>query len=79
MNPLNNNKPQVPNVQYLKGFIDRINGMANPESLIAQMAQQNPAINQVMQMCRGKNPKDMFFEECKRRNIDPNAILNQLK
>ena len=79
MNPLNNKVNGIPNIQNLKGIINQIQSMANPQMAIMQMAQQNPAINQVMQMCRGKNPKDMFFEECKRRNIDPNAILNQLK
>ena len=43
-----------------------------------QLAQQNPQVAQIMQMCQGKNPKEVFLQECQRRGIDPQQIMNQL-
>lgn len=55
-----------------------LNGSHNPQQTIMQMASQNPQMNHIIQMCNGKNPKDVFFAECQRRGIDPNQFLSQL-
>lgn len=40
--------------------------------------QNNPQMQMIMQLCKGRNPKDVFFEECQKRGVDPQRILNQL-
>ena len=79
MNPLGNgNMGGIPlqfqqNIQQVKGLMQMAQG--NPMLL----AQQNPAIAQIMQMCQGQDPQKMFYELCRQRGIDPNLILNELR
>ena len=40
---------------------------------------QNPMLNQVLELCKGKNPQDVFMALCKQRGIDPEAILKELQ
>ena len=84
-NPLMNNmnNPQIgintQALQSIKQMMSAFKNMSNPQQAIMQMAQRNPQINSVMQMLNGRNPKDVFMEECQKRGIDPNTIINQLK
>lgn len=81
MNPLGNGNtpntqlsPQMmQNIQQVKGMMQMMNG--NPMAL----AQQNPMFNQVMQMCKGQDPQQIFMTMCKQRGFDPNAILRELR
>lgn len=79
MNPLGNIQynglsPQLmQNVRQVKSMMQMMNG--NPMT----MAQQNPMFNQVMQMCQGQNPQQIFMNKCKEMGINPDAILNELR
>lgn len=78
MNPLGNNGTQLPpelqqNIQQIKGFMRAINGNTS------QLAQQNPMFNQVLQMCKGQDPQQLFMTMCKQRGVDPEAILRELR
>lgn len=81
MNPLGNNPPQnnqLPpqmrqNIQQVKELMQVLQG--NP----AQLMQQNPMLNQVMQMCKGQDPQQVFMAMCKQRGFDPQAILDELR
>lgn len=81
MNPLGNGNiqnggisPQImQNIQKVKGMMGMFQG--NP----MMMMQQNPMFNQVLQMCNGQNPKDVFMSLCKQQGCDPNAILRELR
>jgi hypothetical protein len=78
MNPLTGGiNPQA--IQQVKQMMNMVRTMGNPQQAIAQMASQNPQMNTIMQMCQGKNPKDVFYAECEKRGIDPESILNQLR
>ena len=66
-------------LQSIKQMMNAFKAMSNPQQALMQMAQQNPQLNSVMQMLNGRNPKDVFMEECQKRGIDPNTIINQLK
>ena len=81
MNNMNNHQMGINQqaLQSIKQMMSAFKNMSNPQHAIMQMAQQNPQINSVMQMLNGRNPKDVFMEECKKRGIDPNTIINQLK
>ena len=66
-------------LQSIKQMMNAFKAMSNPQQALMQMAQKNPQLNSVMQMLNGRNPKDVFMEECQKRGIDPNTIINQLK
>ena len=79
MNPLGNGNvgglpPQMmQNIKQVKGMMNMFQG--NPMAL----AQQNPMLNQVMQMCKGQNPEQLFYSMCRQRGVDPNMIINELR
>ena len=52
---------------------------SNPEQAIMNMAQNNPQVKEVMNMCNGKNAKDVFYQKCSQMGIDPNYILGMMK
>ena len=35
--------------------------------------------SKVIEMVKDKDPKDVFFEECKKRNVNPNFVLRLAK
>lgn len=74
--PMNNQSAQM--VQSFQRMAQMLKGVNNPEAAMMQLAQQNPQVAQIMQMCQGKNPKEVFLQECQRRGIDPQQIMNQL-
>lgn len=41
-------------------------------------AHQNPQVNAIMQMCQGKNPRDVFISECKNRGLNPDEVMGSL-
>lgn len=79
MNPLGNGnvggitQQMRQGIQQVKGLIQMANG--NHMALI----QQNPQLAQVMQMCQGQNPEQVFYAMCKQRGIDANAFLQELR
>lgn len=66
-------------LQQVKRMMNMFRYASNPQKMLMQAAQQNPAIGTVMQMCNGKNPKDVFYEQCKKMGVNPDEIINQLK
>lgn len=62
----------------LKQAIQLFKYAQDPNAVLQMIAQKNPQMNQIMQMCSGKNPKDVFIEECNKRGIDPQSIIQQL-
>jgi uncharacterized protein YidB (DUF937 family) len=54
---------------------------ANPNQLMMQLAQSNPAVRQAMQMVNGKTPdqiRDMAQQMAKQRGVDLNQLTQQL-
>ena len=52
-----------------------MNGGATPQAILAQF----PQLQQVVKMCNGQSPKDVFYTLCKQRGVNPDDILNQLR
>lgn len=65
--------------QSAKRMMGMLNTVKNPQQTLMQVAQQNPQLNAVMQMCNGRNPQEVFYEECKKHNINPDDVMNLLK
>jgi hypothetical protein len=63
----------------VKNMMNMFNFARNPQQTLMNMAQSNPQVQEVMKMCEGKNPKDVFYQKCKDMNIDPNEILKMMK
>lgn len=74
---LNNNQPQN-NIQML---LDLYKKGGNPQNaLMSIIMSGNPQMQPIIQsMQQGMNPKDIFYNLCQERGIDPNTIINQLK
>ena len=66
-------------IHQVKRMMNMFWAASNPEQMLMQAAQQNPAIGTVMQMCSGKNPKDVFYEQCQKMGVNPDDIINQLR
>lgn len=64
--------------QQLKSMMGMLQTAQNPTLVLQQVAQRNPQMASVLQMCNGKNPKDVFYSLCQQSGIDPNTILTQL-
>lgn len=69
----------APQMQHLKNIVQMLNSAKNPEAVLQQISQKNPAVKQVMNMCRGKNPQQVFYEICQQKGVNPQEIINMLK
>lgn len=67
MNPLGGNFKNNQNGQNL-------GGMNNLQAIF-----NSPQMKNVMDMCKGKDPKQVFYDMCGQRGINPDDVLNQLK
>lgn len=81
MNPLMGGMPGI-NMQAIHS-VKRMMGMLqmakNPQQAIMQAAQQNPMLGNIVQMCNGRNPKDVFAEQCKQHGLDPDSTMKQIQ
>lgn len=64
----------APTIRQLKQIY---NTSQNPMAALAQM--QDPRLKEVMDMVRGKNPKEVFYSKCKEMGVNPNEILGMLR
>lgn len=75
----NNSLPnQGVNQQMLSGLqnmVNTINGSNNKEAAMQALAGVNPQMAEIMQLCNGRDPKEVFIEGCQQRGIDPQYAL----
>lgn len=89
MNPFKKNiTPQQANIamnlnpqsiRQLKGMAQLMQASHNPQQLLASMANGNPQLHSIMDLCKGKSAKDVFYDTCKQRGIDPESIISQFR
>lgn len=60
-------------------MIGMLKNAGNPAAMLQSMAQSNPDIKKAMDMCRGKNPQQVFMEQCQAQGINPQQIIGNLK
>lgn len=65
--------------QSAKKMMGMLNGAKNPQQALMMVAQQNPQLNSVMQMVGGRDPRQVFYEECQKGGINPEDILKELR
>lgn len=83
MNPLMRGVPTVGAIdqqvmQQMQQMASAIGAMQNPEAALMQMAQQNPQLAGILEMCKGRSPKEVFFEQCRQHGTNPDDIIPQL-
>lgn len=66
-------------IQQIKQMMGAFKAVQNPQAALQMMAQQNPQVSAVMQMCQGKNPQAVFEEQCKAHGLDPGQAMQQIK
>lgn len=79
-NPVSSVSPNTPNpgIACFQRMVKTLNAAKNPSAALNLMAQQNPQLQQVMQLCRGKDPKAVFIQACQSRGIDANELIQKL-
>lgn len=78
-NPLLNGvQQQMPNLSGFKQLANMLLTAQNPNAALNMLAQKNPQFNSIIQMCNGKNPRDVFVAECQRRGLDPAQVMAQM-
>lgn len=66
-------------IQQIKQTMNALRGLKNPQQAIMQAAQKNPQLNAVLQMCQGRNPQEVFAEECKKYGVNSDAAMRQIQ
>lgn len=86
MNPLmsmignmgGSNNPMAAMMQAMQ-VVNQIKKSGNPQAALNQMAQSNPNIKQAMDLCKGKNPKQVFENGCRQNGYDPAQFTGMFK
>ena len=65
--------------QSIKKMMGMLNGVSNPQQALMMAAQQNPQLNSVMQFVGGRDPQQVFYEQCKKMGLNPEDILKELR
>lgn len=62
-------------------MVQMLRGAQNPMQTMMQLSQQNPQLNQIMQMTNGKTPaqmEQMVRQAAQQRGVDLNQLAQQL-
>ena len=65
--------------QSAKRMMGMLQAVKDPQKALEMAAQQNPQLNAVMQMCQGRNPEEVFREQCQKNGVNPDEVLNLLR
>ena len=76
MGMMGGNAPQQNSMMQMIGMLKN---SGNPAAMLQSMAQSDPAIKKAMDMCRGKNPQQVFMKQCQAQGINPQSIIGNLK
>lgn len=78
------------NFQKSNSFIDQskindfkqaasmFNSFGDKNKLIEAICNKDPRMRTILQMCNGRDPKQVFINECINRGLDPNQLISQL-
>ena len=67
------------NIRMVRSLMSQLRNASNPTVMLCSMAEQNPNLKMVLDMTRGKSPKDLFYEKAREMGVNPDDILNQLR
>lgn len=55
-----------------------LDGSGNAPGALMQLVKSNPQAAKVAELCSCRNPKDLFYAECRSRGLDADAIAKRL-
>lgn len=72
---------QNSNIGQIKSMMNMMRNSGNPQAMMQSLMSQNPQMKQIVDMVNqsGGDPQKLFYEEAKKRGIDPNQILDMFK
>lgn len=73
------NKNNLSPTNNIMNVIGMLKSAGNPAAMLQNMAQSDPAIKKAMDMCQGKNPQQVFMEQCQAQGVNPQQIIGNLK
>lgn len=82
MNPILQNAKigqVLPMVGQIKQMMGMIQAAQDPMGALNQMSQNDPRMKEIINMVKGKNPEQVFYDKCKEMNINPDVILGMLR
>lgn len=65
-------------IQQMKQAMGMFRAMKNPQQALQMIAQQNSESAAILQMAQGKNPVEIFREECRKHGKDPKQMMKEL-
>ncbi len=76
--PIKINPQMMNNVKQMIGMFQ---GKGDPQTLIQNVAAQNPKMQGILKMINesGMSPKDLFMQKANEAGINPDEIISQLK
>lgn len=79
---LNPTKTQLPNnIANIKQAMNLFRGAQNPQQILANFAQNNPQMRNVLNLVQNSNmtPKDLFYKMAQEKGVNPEEILKALQ
>ena len=72
---------QMAQMGQIKNMMQMVKAARNPQAMIQVMAQQNPKMQQVMQLVQqnGGDAKAAFYKLAEQQGVNPDDVLNMLK
>lgn len=62
-------------MQSFANMVKMLNSAPNQEQALQNFAQVNPQFKQVVDMCKGRDPKEVFISECQKRGVNPQQVF----
>ena len=72
------NNPMGAMMQAMQ-MVNKLKQAGNPQAAVEQMAQTNPNVKKAMDMCKGRNSKQVFEEMCRQNGMDPGQFSGLMK
>lgn len=73
----------IGNLSEIKQAMKAVQFAKNPTAVMQEILQKaiqnNPDVLNALELCKIKNPEEVFYWSCRKQNVDPNFILNQLR
>ena len=65
-------------LQSVKRMVGMYRAAKNPDAALQMMAQQNPAIGDIMRVCAPGGLQNSFYQLCKEQGVNPDDVLSQI-
>lgn len=65
-------------IQSVKRMVGMFRAAKNPDAALQMMAQQNPDIRNIMQICGPGGLQNSFYQLCREQGVNPDDILREI-